>query len=557
MAENLFGPLTRAARWVAGVRPQHAAPAIEPAAVDPIAPAPTRTGWWHGAKYPGGMTGPNLLTTDYWALRARSAEFFSTNLYARGLLRRLVTNEINTGLQLEAKPEEAILGYPRDGLAQWSETIENRFKLWSSDPRLCDVRERLTFGELQAASRLEALIAGDVLWTLKQDQRTGLPRVKLINAAAITTPMNAPRKGNRIEHGVELDSQGRQVAYWIQQNDLTAKRLPAWGEKSGRRLAWLVYGTDKRLDDVRGEPFLSLAMQSLKEIDRYRDAVQRKAAVNALIALTIERDQPNVAGRSFANAGISRGTDTAMDASGTERDFHFTEFAPGFVADQLQAGEKLKGFTANGTDEKFGDFEDAILTPIAWGNNIPPEILKLAFTNNYSASQAAINEFKLYLNVVRTAHGVQVCRPCYLEWLLCECLSRKIDNAASILESWRSSQQYDVFGAWTANDWSGHIKPAVDFSKLVKGYELAANNGFITRDRASRELTGTKYSKNVEQLARENEQLAGANAPLVQLEKEPAPPEQSADDMDRQEQEDTMAEFSKAIVAANSRPRVA
>ena len=42
------------------------------------------------------------------------------------------------------------------------------------------------------------------------------------------------------------------------------------------------------------------------------------------------------------------------------------------------------------------------------------------------------------------------------------------------------------------------------------------NQGIITRERASRELTGMKFSKVVQQLARENEQLATAIMPLIQ-----------------------------------------
>jgi len=551
MTEQIFSPATRLARWLMGARPA-TAPSIE--AADPLAPMSPRYGWWHGSKYPGGLGGVNLLVLDYWTLRARSAELFRTNLYARGLIRRLVTNEINTGLHLEAKPEESILGYQVDGLADWSETIENRFRIWEADPLLCDFRERQSFGGLQAAARAEALVAGDVLVTMRQDQRTGLPRLQLTNASSIQTPLDVPRSGNRILHGVELDPQGCQVAYWVTQQDGKSKRLPAWGEKSGRRLSWLVYGTDKRLDDVRGEPILSLVLQSVKEIDRYRDAVQRKAALNAVLAMFIKRQPGTTGGRSWmGNAGISRGTDVALDASGAERTFNFSEYAPGLILDQLEAGEEPQGFQSNGTDEKFADFESAIIQAIAWANNVPPEILTLGFRNNYSASQAAINEFKLYLNVIRTEFGEQFCRPCYLEWLLAECLARKVENASSILEARRTPEQYDLFGAWTANDWAGQIKPAVDFSKLVGGYGEACDNGFLTRDQASRELTGSKFSKNVAQLARENAALADANAALAALDNPPAPvPE--APDSEGSDDDDVDDEEEKPETRAHLRP---
>jgi lambda family phage portal protein len=488
------------------------------------APA-TRSLPWDGEKYRGGYGATDLLWTDYWTLRARSAELFKRNLYARGLIRRLITNELNTGLHLEATPEESVLGFEEDGLADWSEKVEIRFYLWGKDPFACDHIELRSFGALQAMARLEALVDGDVLVVNRQDARTGLPRVQLISGSAVQTPFGVTaQRGNRIEHGVELDAFGRQVAYWVRQTDGTTKRLPAFGEKSGRRLAWLVYGVDKRLDDVRGEPLLALVLQSLKEIDRYRDSTQRKAVINSMLAMFIKKDVDKPGSRPFTAGGgaIRRDNDTAIDSTGAERSFRVAEHIPGLVIDELQAGEEPEAFQTNGTVENFGAFEEAVIQAVAWANEVPPEIMRLSFSSNYSASQAAINEFKAYLNRVRTSFGENFCGPIFQEWLLSEALNRRVD-APGLLEAWRDPAQYDIYGAWVASDWSGNIKPAVDQSKLVKGYKEMVAEGFITRDRAARELTGTKYSKNAQKLRRENEQLAAANAPIVELEAKAKP----------------------------------
>lgn len=497
---------------------------------------------WDGEKYPGGL-GPVLideLFVDYWALRTRSAQAFETNLYARGILRRLITNEINTGLHLEATPDEGILGLEEDSLADWAEDVENRFHIWEKDAWLCDHREQQTFGALQQQVRLESLIEGDVLIVLRQHKGTQLPRVHVIKGSAVQSPMggtHAPN-GNRIVHGVELDSLGKHVAFWIVQQDGSSKRLPAWGEKSGRRLAWLVYGTEKRVDDVRGKPFLGLILQCLKEIDRYRDSVQRKAVINSILAIFIKKTVPKMGTRPLAGGAQRRGTELAPDASGAPRRFKFLDFgAPGLILDELQHGEEPHGFQPNGTDEKFGDFEEAILQTVAWAYEYPPEILRLAFTKNYSASQAAINELKLYLNRIRTRFGDDFCQPVYVEWLLAATLYQKV-KAPGLIESWRDSSQYDVFGAWTSGDWSGHVKPAVDASKLVRGYAEAIAEGLITRDRASRELNGTKYSKNVKKLARENQQLVDAKRVLLELEGTPSKNAPDAEPDDDEEDDD-------------------
>lgn len=483
--------------------------------------APWRYSFDDGSKFAGGYGFTQLLLTDYWTLRQRSAELFETNLYARGIVRRLVTNEINVGLHLEATPEEGLLGKPEDSLADWSETVENRFQLWCDRPPLCDQAELLTFGAIQAVARLEALVAGDVLVTLRQDARTGLPRVQLVNGAKVQTPFGMELGGgNTIKHGVELDASGRHVAYWVQQDDRTYKRLPAYGEKSGRRLAWLLYGTDKRLDDVRGKPLLSLVLQSLKEIDRYRDAKQRAAVVSSMLALFVKKNEDKPGTLPMMGGAVRRGSAVA-ESSGTvateQRAFRTAEHVPGLVIDELQHGEEPTAFQNNVVTEGFGVFEEAIVQAVAWTLEIPPEILTLSFNSNYSASQAAINEFKMYLNKVRTQFGSEFNQPIYTEWLLAEVRAMRIP-AVGLLEAWRDPSQYDTFAAWIASDWAGQIKPAVDLSKVVGGYEAMLSVGAITYDRTSRELTGMKFSKNVKILAREVKQLVDALRPLAELE---------------------------------------
>jgi lambda family phage portal protein len=481
--------------------------------------SPFRYSWDDGSKFPGGYGPTQLLVPDYWTLRKRSAELFETNLYARGLIQRLVTNEINTGLHLESTPEEALLGLEEDALADWSETVENRFQIWCDRPQLSDHAELVTFGRQQAIARTEALVVGDVLVVMRQDPRTGLPRLQLINGEKVQTPFGIELQGgNKIRHGVELDSNGRHVAYWILQEDRSSKRLPAWGEKSGRRLAWLYYGSKHRVDDVRGKPILSLILQSLKELDRYRDSTQRKALVLSYLAMYIKKGADKPGTRPLTGGAVRR---TAERAEGTrpdeERCFKAAEQVPGFVIEELQTGEEPQAFQVQGTTESYGLFEEAIVQAIAWALELPPEILTLSFNSNYSASQAAINEFKMYLNKVRKDFGDGFCQPVYIEWLVAEVTAKKI-TAERLLEALRDFSLYDVFAAWISADWSGQIKPAVDLSKLVAGYVAAIAEGFITRDRASRELFGTKYSKNVQKLKRENPQLAEANESIAALE---------------------------------------
>lgn len=477
---------------------------------------------FNGDKFPGGFGATQLLTMDYWTLRQRSDQLFATNLYARGLIRRLITNEINTGLTPEVQPDEEILGLQRGTLGDWSETGENRFGLWAKDPQLCDFKHAETFGALQRAARMEAYISGDVLVVVVPSRATKLPQVRLISGSRVQSPLqtsNTLRRGHEIRHGVETDAMGRVAAHWVLQDGGESKRVPAYGEKTGRKISWLVFGTEKRLDAVRGEPLLSLILQSLKEVDRYRDSTQRKATINSLIAMQVTKSEQLPGTLPVTGSAVRRDAVATTDGDATPRSLNLSSYLPGIVVDEMQTGEKIELIGGQGIDTNFGEFEESIIQAVAWANEIPPEILRLSFSNNYSASQAAINEFKIYLNKVWTHWGETFCAPIYVEWLISETLLGKI-KAPGLLESRRDRTRYDEFAAWVSADWYGSIKPSTDMLKQAKGSVLLVENAWSTNARESRMLNGSKFMKNVGHLKRENEALVEAMRPLAEFKQE-------------------------------------
>jgi len=475
---------------------------------------------WGGEKFLGGFgVTKDYTIVDYDTLRTRSKQLFTENLYARGLIRRLITNEINKGLALEATPDSEILGVPREELAVWSENTERRFSIWGKSQVMCDYKGMSTFGAIQRQARMMAIVSGDVLVILRQSA-LGLPTVDLIDADHVSDPNNdkmlraVTNRGNTVEHGVERDTKGTHVAYFVLQDDDTYKRIPARGPKTGRLQAWLLYGTEKLLDDVRGQSLLALVIQSLKEVDRYRDSEQRAAVINSMIAMWVEKSEDKMGTLPMTAGATRRDTVTTQDDSQGRKDIEFSSQMPGMMLQELQQGEKPTSYDTKRPNVNFGVFEASIINAIAWANEIPPEVLTLAFANNYSASRGAVNEFKLYLDRIRAGFGEEFCSHVYQDFLLSEVLQGGI-KADGLLEAWRDPSQWDKLGAWNLADWAGAIKPSVDLLKEVKAYKEMIEGGFITRDRAARELTGMKYSKVTDQLALENKQLVTALEPLI------------------------------------------
>jgi len=477
-----------------------------------------------GEKFPGGFSS-NLgyEFIDYWELRNKSVQLFTENLYASGLINRLVTNIINTGLSLEATPCADILGISDDQLNDWSEQVENLYRIWGNNKNLVDWKKQNTEGELQALAKKTAYISGDVLIVLRQSSITGLPITELIDGRHIQDPVQgnhkkaAENRGNKIIHGVEIDKNGRHVAFYVntvEKTKVISKRIVSHGERSGRKVAWLLYGSKRLLDDIRGLPLLGLVAQSLKEIDRYRDSEQRAAVVNSMLAMFVKKDSSKPGTRPLSGGARRKDTEEVTDGDGTTREFNVNNWLPGMAIDELQQGEEPISFDTKRPSAGFNIFEDAIISAIAWSNEIPPEVLKLAFTSNFSSSRQANSEFKLFLDKERSLFSSNYSKPRYENWLVSMVLTGRI-KAAGFLEAWRDLRKWETFGAWTDSDWSGAIKPHVDPLKETNAYIKKDEQGYSTKARSTRELTGMKYSRNIKQLKKENELLAEAHKPLI------------------------------------------
>ncbi len=476
---------------------------------------------YDGGKFAGGFGPTQIFETDHWTLRNRSKQLYRENLYARGIIRRLVTNEINTGLVPELMPVESILGEAEGALNEWTDTTEARFNIWAKNPNLCDWENKRTFGALQRQTRIEALVSGDVLIVLHHSRATDLPKVQLISGELIRSPLvdggDVPI-GHRIRHGVEVNQNGRVVGFWMN-NKGKSKRIPAFGSRSKRRIAWLVYGSDKLLDEIRGEPLLSVILQSLKEVDRYRDSVQRKAVIVSTLAIFVKKTQDKQSTLPMQRASKLTETITQTDSLQQTRKFNIAEHNPGLVLEELQVGEEPVGFSSQGVDLSFGEFEESILQGVAWSLEIPPEILRLSFSNNYSASQAAINEFKIYLNKRWTMESEDFCTPIHTEWLLSEVLKGKI-LAPGLIESWGDQELYDIFGAWTNVEWYGSIKPSTDVLKQARGSKLLVDEAWSTNTLEARKNAGTKFRQNIKILKHENKLKMEAMQPILEFQRE-------------------------------------
>lgn len=476
---------------------------------------------WNGDKFPGsfGLT-KDYKVVDYWTLRKRSEQLFMENMYAKGIIRRLLRNEIHVGLQGNASISADIL-WPRmqdvnrtEKGIEYSEQLTQLFEMYCSRPEYFDFRHEKTFGDFQEQVRMESLICGDGIIVSRINQVTGLPYWDWINGNYIKSPdYYQPRTGNRIVDGVELDKNNRHVAYHVEtwkDDKLFWERIPCWGEKSGRRIAWMVYGSERMTDKVRGEPLLAAILYMVKELDRYRDAESRAAVINAMLPLFVKKSPTAVMG-SRPSDGLSRlRGDTPMgvingDVTGevlhNQRDIRAMN--PGTIFDDLAPGEEIVSFQTNRPNVNYKAFEEAILSGICWALEIPPEICFLRFQSNYSASRQANNEFEVYLEYQNKKNARRFCQPIYEEFVIQGCVSGQIE-LPGFITCWLDSSMWKEKAAWLNCVWTGLSRPSVDPLKEVEASQKALDGGLTTYDIECRKISGLSF-RQVAQIRKREE----------------------------------------------------
>lgn len=447
-------------------------------------------GWITSQGGPDGDIVDNLDT-----LRERSRDLYMGDALAKGALTTIRVNEIGAGLRLNAQIDAEFLGLSDEEALAWEDRAEREFALWA-ETKSCDAARRCTFGELQALARLSQLMSGDVFAFLPAIPRAGERydlRVQLVEADRVCDPMPKDLRLN-IFGGVEVGEYGEPIAYYIRNThpgELIAgglrlvssakwTRVPAFGDVTGRPLV-LHLMESERPGQRRGVPLLAPVIEKLKQLGRYSDAELTAAVVSGFFTAAITTELPqNPIGQVLPPAGSGK-PDEQVD-TGNPADY---QLGPGALLG-LAPGEKLESVNPGRPNAGFDPFVIAMCRQIGAGIGLPYELLVQQFTASYSASRAALLEAWKRFTVGRAGLVANFCRPIYETWLE-EAVVRGYIKAPGFLED------PVVRAAWCGAEWVGPAQGQLDPTKEVEAAAKRVAEGFSTRAKETRELTGGDF----------------------------------------------------------------
>lgn len=492
-----------------------------------------------GEKNLGEMGPIRRYVLDHERLRLRSWQLYLESEICQIVFRRFARWVIGKGLKLQAEPQADVLaseGITIDAQA-FSRSIEARFAVFASTTG-ADYADMKTLHKRAKEAFVNAIVGGDVLVILRYID--GEVKQQLIDGCHVANPPHLTfsgveyrtAAGNIVRHGVELDETGRHLAYYVRKgNGLEYERIPARGEKSGVLLAFLVYGLEYRLDNVRGVPLIVAVMEKAKKMERYEEATLGSAEERAKIPYFIEHGITSTGESPLQKlaakaSGLGPASDIPTDVRGQQFADTVAATANKMVFN-MPNDSKLVSVESD-AELHFEPFFTVNIELVCATVGIPPNVAMMKYNDSFSASRAALKDWEHTLEEERAEFGRQYYDPFYALFLDTEVMKNKV-VAPGYLTA-RAANNRMAIGAYRKNRWVGANVPHIDPLKEVDAERaklgpLGAHLPLTTLESAVETLNGGESRGNVTQFAQELQDAAAAGLKPV-----PAAGDAPADD---------------------------
>lgn len=455
-------------------------------------------------------------------LRQRTRDLYMNAPIGTAAIKATRTSCVGIGLRPKPKIDYEFLGISKEEAADIQRLIKKEFAIWA-ESTLCDICDLNNFYELQQIVFNDWLMNGEEFVLMAYGEKTSyMPyrlRLKLVTADRISTPGSldgtydgydqTTKSGNRIMNGVEIDKDGKVVAYHISSNfpgengttQTTWKRVVKRGKNTGNPNILHVFNAE-RAEQYRGVPFLAPVITSIKQLTRYTEAEIMAAVINSIFALFVStEDGEEVEGFSGVDSEDDDwDDDTYPDTSRQDNEYRLGNGIINF----LKEGEKVEAVESKHPSGNYDGFVTAFTTMIGAALEISPEVLMKKFTNNFSASKGALNETWRHFSTRRKWFIDDFCKPVYELWLSEAVGSGRINIPGFFTDPL-------IKQAYASATWTGPAQGCLNPVQEVNAAVTRMEHGLSTHEDECAAINGSDYDDNVRTLMNENKSLAEAN----------------------------------------------
>lgn len=471
---------------------------------------------FNGEKNIGEIGAVKKYVLDYDTMRIRSWQSYLESEITQTVLNRFKIWIIAGGLKLQSNPTKAVLKSEKIDLDTevFNEVTEARFTAWSKSTA-CDFSQMNNLAGIAQEAFKNAKIGGDVLVVLRVVNET--LKIQLIDGEHIKSPNifneffnEKLANGNYIKDGIELDTQGRHIAYHVAKVDGGFERIEAISKATGLTTSFLVYGLKFRLNNYRGVPLIITVLETLSKLDRYKEATVATAEEIAKIAYQILHD-PSSTGENPLAAQLAK----AMDVSGSgdlPKDRNGKDLSDQVAATtnkqaiNMPIGAEVKPMNNGNGQLQFKDFYSTNVEIVCAAIGIPPNVAMSMYNDSFSASRAATKDWEHTINVSRDEFSFQFYQKIYEFWLHLEILKNKI-NAPGYLQAFYQGNE-TLLSAYRNARFTGPLFPHIDPLKEARAEreklgELGKFIPLTTIEQATEVLNGGDSDSNIHQFSEE------------------------------------------------------
>lgn len=444
---------------------------------------------------------------NYNILRIRSWQSYLESEISQTILNKYKTWIIGKGLTLQCEPADRVL--KSEGIKQTNEEftqlVEDRFFVYanSSDSDYTGMRSlNLIADDVFKNSK----IGGDVLVVLHYINNQ--VKVQVIDGCHVQSPTMGIRPvagGGFIYNGIEMSSTGEHIAYHLR-IDGKPYKVPA--VNNGIRSAFMVYGSRYRLDNHRGLPHIAVALETIKKLERYKEAMVGSAEERAKIAV-VQETKTQGTGESVFQKHVMKAIDAGANSIPT--DVHGTTVADSVVATtnkqliNMPIDSSLK-FLSSDTEFSFKEFYETNINLLCSALEIPPNVAMSIYNDSFSASRAATKDWEHTIGVKRSEFSQSFYQRVYKFWFITEVLKNKIP-APGFIKAFEEGNNM-IVDSYLNSRWTGAMFPHIDPLKEVNAERAklgsdGAHLPLTTVENATEVLGSGDSEANISQFARE------------------------------------------------------